>query len=79
MHFLFNLLRIKGIYTFRAFLAHPQEALDKRHLVYCVRVVSWLWHGCSFTATVTQPTDIARTHARTQYTKCLDIIHPVVL
>jgi hypothetical protein len=36
---------------FRALLADPQEALHKRHLEYCVRVnVSWLWHGCSFTA-----------------------------
>jgi hypothetical protein len=25
---------------FRALLAHPQEALHKRHLVYCVRVIS---------------------------------------
>jgi hypothetical protein len=25
---------------FRALLAHPQEALNKRHLVYCVRVMS---------------------------------------
>jgi hypothetical protein len=24
---------------FRALLAHPQEALHKRHLVYCVRAV----------------------------------------
>jgi hypothetical protein len=24
----------------RALLAHPQEALHKRHLVYCVRVMS---------------------------------------
>jgi hypothetical protein len=40
MHFLFSLLRIKGLYMFRALLAHPQEALDKRHLVYCVRVMS---------------------------------------
>jgi hypothetical protein len=40
MHFLFSLLRIKGLYMFRALLAHPQEALDKRHLVYCVRVLS---------------------------------------
>jgi hypothetical protein len=37
MHFLFSLLRIKGPYMFRALLAHPQ---DKRHLVYCVRVLS---------------------------------------
>jgi hypothetical protein len=42
---LFNLLRIKGLYLFRALLAHPQEALIKRHLVgvYCVRVMSF---GC---------------------------------
>jgi hypothetical protein len=25
---------------FRALLTHPQEALNKRHLVYCVRVMS---------------------------------------
>jgi hypothetical protein len=25
---------------FRALLAHPQEALYKQHLVYCVRVMS---------------------------------------
>jgi hypothetical protein len=41
---LFNLLRIKGIYTFRALLTHAQEALNKRHLVYCGRVMSV---GCS--------------------------------
>jgi hypothetical protein len=40
MHILFNLLRIKGLYMFRALLAHPQEALRKRHLAYCVRVMS---------------------------------------
>jgi hypothetical protein len=40
MHFLFSLLRIKGLFMFRALLAHPQEALHKRHLVYCVRVMS---------------------------------------
>jgi ABC-type anion transport system duplicated permease subunit len=36
MHFLFNLLRIKND-MFRALLAHLQEALHKRHLVYCVQ------------------------------------------
>jgi hypothetical protein len=36
MHFLFSLLRIKGLYMFRALVAHPQEVLHKRHLVYCV-------------------------------------------
>jgi hypothetical protein len=44
MHFLFSLLRIKGLYMFRALLAHRQQALHKRHLVYCVRVMSV---GCS--------------------------------
>jgi hypothetical protein len=27
MHVLFSLLRIKGVYMFRALFAHPQEAL----------------------------------------------------
>jgi hypothetical protein len=27
MHFLFNLLRINGLYMFQALLAHPQEEL----------------------------------------------------
>jgi hypothetical protein len=40
MHFSFNLLRIKGLYMFRALLVHPQEILYKRHLVYCVRIMS---------------------------------------
>jgi hypothetical protein len=40
MHFLFSLLRIKGLYVFRALLAHPQQALQKQHLVYFVRVLS---------------------------------------
>jgi hypothetical protein len=47
IHFSFNLVRIKGLYTFRALFAHPQVALHKRHLVYCVRMP--------------QPTDIIRT------------------
>jgi hypothetical protein len=38
MHFSFNLLRTKGLYMFRALHAHPQEALHKRHLVYCMRM-----------------------------------------
>jgi hypothetical protein len=29
MHFSFDLLRIKGLYMFRALLAHPQEAIHK--------------------------------------------------
>jgi hypothetical protein len=37
MHFSFNLLRIKRLYMLRALLALPQEALYKRHLIYCVR------------------------------------------
>jgi hypothetical protein len=38
--FSFTLLRIKSLYMFRALIAHPQEALHKRHLVYCVRIMS---------------------------------------
>jgi hypothetical protein len=38
MHTLFNLLRIKGPYMFRALLVHPQEA--QLRFVYCVRVMS---------------------------------------
>jgi hypothetical protein len=38
MHFSFSLLRIKGLYIFRALLAHPQEVLNKQHLVYCLRI-----------------------------------------
>jgi hypothetical protein len=33
MYFLFSLLWIKGLYIFRALLAHPQEALHKRHFI----------------------------------------------
>jgi hypothetical protein len=40
MHFIVSLLRIKGLYVFRVFHAHPQEALHKRYLVYCVHVTS---------------------------------------
>jgi hypothetical protein len=44
MHFLFSLLRIKGLYMFRKLLAHPQEAPHKPHFVYCVLVMS---AGCT--------------------------------
>jgi hypothetical protein len=40
MHFSFSTMRIKGLYIFRALLAHPQESLHKWHLVYCVRIMS---------------------------------------
>jgi hypothetical protein len=40
MNVLFNSLRIKGLYMFRALLAHSQEALNKRQWVYCVRIMS---------------------------------------
>jgi hypothetical protein len=63
MHFSFILFRIKGLYMFRALLAHPQEVLHKRQYVYFVRLMC---HDCSETAIVTQPTDIIRT----QYTYC---------
>jgi hypothetical protein len=40
MHFFFSLLRIKGLYMFRALLAHLQGALHKQHVVYCLRCMS---------------------------------------
>jgi hypothetical protein len=39
MH-LFNLLRIKSLYMFRTLLAHLQEVLHKRVLLYCVSIMS---------------------------------------
>jgi hypothetical protein len=49
MHFLFNLLRIKGLYMFRALLAHPQEAYAQTALgVLRACYVCWLhkdWSG----------------------------------
>jgi hypothetical protein len=46
MNFLFSLLKIKGLYMFPALLALSQETLHKRHLVYCVHVMSV---GCTMT------------------------------
>jgi hypothetical protein len=48
MLFLFSLLRIKGLYMFRAFLAYPQEEVHKQHTVYCVRVN---WSSADITCT----------------------------
>jgi hypothetical protein len=45
---------------FRALLAHPQEFVDKRHLVYDVLVMSLA------AAVLLQPTDITRMG----YTRC---------
>jgi hypothetical protein len=52
MNFSFSLLRIKNLYMFRALLAHPQEAIHKWHLVYCVRVMSV---GCGTVTAKLQP------------------------
>jgi hypothetical protein len=52
IHFSFSLLRIKGLYMFRALLAHPQEVLHKQHLVYCVRIMSV---GCGTVSVSLQP------------------------
>jgi hypothetical protein len=65
MHFSFNLLRIECLYIFRALLAHPQEALHKRHLVYCVGIMS-----VGSATTVLQSCHSQLTYARTHYTKC---------
>jgi hypothetical protein len=32
-------VHLKGLYMFRTLLSHPQEALHKRNLVYCVRIM----------------------------------------
>jgi hypothetical protein len=61
MYFLFNLLRINGLYMFRVLLAHSQEALNRRHLVYCVRIMSV---GCTRIGVELV------SETRTQYTKC---------
>jgi hypothetical protein len=66
IHFLFNILRIKSPYMFPPLLAHPQEVLNKRHLIYWVRVMSAVCISSS-TPILLQPTDITRT----QCTKCL--------
>jgi hypothetical protein len=59
MQLLFNLLRNKGLYMIRALLDYPQEAPNKRHLAYCVRVMSV---GCPrIEVELVKPTD--NTHA----------------
>jgi hypothetical protein len=47
IQFAFSLLKIKGMYMLEALLSHPQKALNKRHLVYCVRIMSV---GCGMVA-----------------------------
>jgi hypothetical protein len=42
MHFLFSLLRIKGLYMFPALLSHPQEALYIALGILLACCVSWL-------------------------------------
>jgi hypothetical protein len=54
MHFSFSLLGIKSLYMFRALLAHLQEALHKRHFVYCMHIMPV---GCG-TVAVSLPTAI---------------------
>jgi hypothetical protein len=42
MHFRFNVLSISGLYMFRTLRAHPQDSLNKRHLIYSVRFFNHL-------------------------------------
>jgi hypothetical protein len=42
IHFLFKLLRIKGLYMFRALLAHPQESARAVLDILLACYVSWL-------------------------------------
>jgi hypothetical protein len=53
LHFLFSLLRIKGLYMLRALLNHPHDSLHKRHFVFCVHVMSV---GCTWCS---NPTGLA--------------------
>jgi hypothetical protein len=72
MHFLFSLLRIKGLCMFRTLLSHLQEALHKRHLVYCMRVMSvgcyQGWNGTEFHS---NPGSRRRFTNGTWYTACV--------
>jgi hypothetical protein len=51
MHFLFNLLRIKGFYMSRALLAHLQETLNK-----------WSWYTACMLCQLAAPDAIHNTH-----------------
>jgi hypothetical protein len=70
MHFLFNLLRIKGLYMFRTLLAHLQEALHQLYLVYCVHVMSV---GCTSSTPILVAANWHNTHTIYQvpFVKCL--------
>jgi hypothetical protein len=58
MHFLFILLLIKGLYMFRAFLAHPQEAQQRTALgILRAWYASWLHQGWSGTQFHYNPED----------------------
>jgi hypothetical protein len=63
MHFVFNLLRIKGLYMFRTLSAYPQEALHKRHDILRACYGSWLhqYRSGNFYSNPSAPTDITRT------------------
>jgi hypothetical protein len=73
MHFLFNLLSIKGLYMFRALLTHPQEAPHKQHLLYLLACyVGWLHQGWSSTPTRGLPTDTTSTQVyQVPFVRCL--------
>jgi hypothetical protein len=47
MHSLFSLLQIKGLNMFRALLAHPQELVHKRQLVYVLCGMCVASIGCT--------------------------------
>jgi hypothetical protein len=47
---------------FRVLLAHPQKAINKRQLIYCVRVMSvgcyQGWGGIEFRVLLTHPQEV---------------------
>jgi hypothetical protein len=60
MHFLFSLLRIKGLYIFRALLGHLQEAINEFHALslYLLKFILILWFNlCLVLLSSLHPTD----------------------
>jgi hypothetical protein len=66
MHFSFSLLRIKSLYMFWSITWLSSGGVTQTAFgILRAHNVTWLWHDCSETNIVPQPTDI-----RTQYITC---------
>jgi hypothetical protein len=51
---------------FRVLIAHPQEAINKRHLVYCVRVMSVQLAVPEFKLNWLSPTPVLTSHLQSR-------------